>query len=279
MIRLALSALAIVGGSLMEAPGGPQVLQDADSDSLSILYLANEGVLIEADGNRILLDGLHRPYQPMYSSLPADVAMQLETATAPFDAVDLLLVSHRHRDHVHPESVVRYLRASPTTVLASSPQVVRETLAGASGLAERTTAVLPPAGETISRSFGDIEVEFLGLPHGGGRHRSVQNLGHVVSVAGRTVLHVGDAVIEPSTFRSLDLRSRDIDVALLPYWYLLDADGLRLVDEEIGAALVVAIHVPPDDVAEIENQIRQTLPEAIVFGRPLKSRVTLPAHS
>ncbi len=279
MIRLVLLIFAGALGLVADGPSSTTGRLETKNDSLSILYLANEGVLIEGGGLRILVDGLHRPYQPIYGSLPADAARQLEAAAPPYDSVDLLLVSHRHRDHFHPASVVRYLQASPNTILATSPQVVRETLAAASDLSDRVVSVFPDAGNTVTRTFGDATVEFLGLPHGGGRHRSVQNLGHVVHVAGKKVLHVGDAVIDPSTFRSLDLRSRGIDVALVPYWYLLDSDGLRLIQDEIDPGLVVAIHVPPEDAAEVEAQVRQRLPEAIVFGRSLESRVTLPAHS
>lgn len=244
-------------------------------DSLTLLFIANEGVLIELGAERVLIDGLHRPYQPMYGALPREIAGGLESAAPPFSDIDLVLVSHRHRDHFHPDAVARYLEASSLTRLVSSPQVVRETLAAGEGLEEQTVAVMPDPGESVRRSFGNISVEFLGLPHGGGRHAAIQNLGHLVELGGKRILHLGDAVVDSDTFDQFGLSERSVDVALIPYWYLLDDDGRQVVDEHIGPSLIIAVHVPPDEVLSVGEQIAGFYPDAIVFGDPLVSRVRI----
>ena len=65
--------------------------------NVEITYIANEGVLISADGKQVLIDGLHREYGPEYAFLPAAEREKIETAKAPFDQIDLVLVSHRHK--------------------------------------------------------------------------------------------------------------------------------------------------------------------------------------
>ena len=58
--------------------------------------------------------GLHREYGPEYAFLPTcGIVTRLRTAKAPFDAIDLILVSHRHLDHFHPESVGLHLQHNP----------------------------------------------------------------------------------------------------------------------------------------------------------------------
>jgi hypothetical protein len=92
--------------------------------SLEITYIANEGVLLRSGDTQILIDGLFREYSS-YPFLPQPHQEQLETAMPPFEGVDLILVSHRHGDHFHPEAVSRYLQNNRTTRLVSSEQVVR----------------------------------------------------------------------------------------------------------------------------------------------------------
>ncbi len=94
--------------------------------SVEITYIANEGVLISAGGKQVLIDGLHREYGPEYAFLPAADREKIETAKAPFDQIDLILVSHRHLDHFHPESIGRHLQHNSKAVLVSSQQVVDE---------------------------------------------------------------------------------------------------------------------------------------------------------
>ena len=47
------------------------------------------------------------------------------------------------------------------------------------------------------------------------------------------------------------------------------------MDEHIGPSLIVAVHVPPDEVLSVGEQIAGFYPDAIVFGDPLVSRVKI----
>ncbi|MCP4653821.1 MAG: MBL fold metallo-hydrolase, partial [bacterium] len=77
---------------------------------------ANEGVLIETGGKKILVDALFREPNPAYAAPPKEVLEKLETAQPPFDDVDLILATHNHGDHFDARSVVRHLRHNPRAV-------------------------------------------------------------------------------------------------------------------------------------------------------------------
>ncbi len=94
--------------------------------SLTIRYIANEGILISSGEKRILIDGLHREYKPDYAFPPPDLLKYLETAQNPYDKINLLLVSHVHSDHFHPLSIGLHLKNNPKSTLVSSEQVVSE---------------------------------------------------------------------------------------------------------------------------------------------------------
>ena len=70
----------------------------------------------------MLIDGLHGEYRAAYPFLPEPHRDAIERAQPPFDGVDVVLVSHRHLDHFHAESVGRYLANQPQAVLVSSEQ-------------------------------------------------------------------------------------------------------------------------------------------------------------
>src|SRR5215204_6090216 len=94
--------------------------------SIEVRYIANEGVLVSSPDKRILIDGLHRRYKDDYAFLPDAEREKIESARPPFDKVDLVLVSHMHGDHFHPESLGLYLKNNTKALFASSQQVVDE---------------------------------------------------------------------------------------------------------------------------------------------------------
>ena len=85
-------------------------LQLPGGNSLIVTYIANEGVLISAGDKQVLIDGLHREYKPAYLFPPAELLSALEQARAPYNKINVVLVSHLHLDHFHPESVGLHLK-------------------------------------------------------------------------------------------------------------------------------------------------------------------------
>jgi hypothetical protein len=64
-----------------------------------------------------------------------------------------------------------------------------------------------------------------------------------VETGGWKLLHVGDAAVTGAEIRPYGLASRGLDLAFLPFWYLLDAQGDELL-QAVGARVVVGVHVP-----------------------------------
>ena len=54
-----------------------------------------------SQGARVIIDALFRPNDLPYSVLPEAERGRIEGATPPFEGIDLVLVSHMHRDHFH----------------------------------------------------------------------------------------------------------------------------------------------------------------------------------
>lgn len=265
---------AIMAGMVAVASAAAQ--PPVRADGVTVTFLANEGVLLAANGRRVLIDGLFVRYETGFA-VPADSTQAaLRQARAPFDAVDLVLVTHRHGDHFHPAPVAAHLRANPRATLVTSRQVIDSLRAGApsdaAALAPRLVARTMAPGTRRREVVGGVAVELLGLPHGGWRHRRVEHLAFVVELGGRRVLHVGDADLTDDMLATFRLDTARIDVALVPAWAVTDDDARRAIARWIRPRHVVAFHVGADDGGRPPRAVRAALPGALTFARSLDAR-------
>ena len=278
------AVISIVYFTLPWASGSPapHVAQEtagappSPASSVEITYIANEGVLISAAGKQVLIDGLHREYQPAYAFLPPVEREKIETAKPPFDKIDLILVSHMHLDHFHPESIGRHLHHNPKALLVSSQQVVDEVeknFKDYQSIRSRMTAATPPWKQKVAMKVAGIDFEILRLRHGTGRHASIQNLGHIIHLGGKKLLHIGDADTSLENFETFNLDEEGIDIAFLPFWFLTGAEGQTIVREHIKPRQIIAVHITPADSVSTTAQIKQAFPNAIAFTTMFEKRL------
>ena len=243
--------------------------------TVEITYIANEGVLISSGGKQVLIDGLHREYEREYAFLPPAEREKIETAKAPFDKIDLVLVSHRHLDHFHAESVGLHLQHNPKAQFVSSQQVVDEVgqnFKNYSAISPRVTAATPPWKERVAMKVAGIDFEILRLSHGTGRHASIQNLGHIIKLGGKKLLHVGDADTAVENFERFNLDEEQIDIAFIPYWFLLGSAGQTIVRDHIKPKQIIAVHISPAASERTITQMQQLFPGAVAFTTMLEKK-------
>jgi L-ascorbate metabolism protein UlaG (beta-lactamase superfamily) len=234
----------------------------------TIRYIANEGVLIRAGKQQILIDGLHREYKPAYAFPPPDLQELLENARTPYDKINLLLVSHIHLDHFHPISIGSYLKNNPQAMLVSSEQVIGEISKNFTDYEKIKKQIKPVIHEwkKVTDFEGDgVRIKFLGLRHANAQHASIQNLGHLIEIKGKKLLHIGDADMTTENFSAFNLAKEKIDVAFIPYWFLLSDQGRALVKEQFAPKMVVAVHISPNEAEKIRTQLKKDYPDAIAF--------------
>jgi len=253
---------------------------------VTITYVANEGVFL-SDGTRgVLIDALFRDGVPGYATIAPDMREKVETAKPPYDITRLVLVTHRHRDHFDAASVTRHLEANPRATLVTSTQVAERVEAvikgtsdtldtsgtsDASGVLQRIYAFTPLKGVRYAGEHEGLEVALFYVSHGSGRFAEVQNLGYIVTIGGRRILHIGDAELGPGAFDPVRKFAKNIDVACLPYWWLVTKTGRDFVAEALPGVRLVAIHVEPAKAPAVIQRIHKFLPDATVFTEPGQS--------
>lgn len=236
---------------------------------MEITYIDNDSFLIAANGQKVLMD-VHR------TTMPREVRDLIAQALPPFDDVDLVLVTRAHSDHFDPQLVGAYLEQNPNAVFASTEEAVdnlRSLFLDLEGLQERTKIFEPEKGERMRATLNGIDLDILNIPHG----VEITNLGFIVSIGGRKLLHTGD-MVDVADLESYELARENIDIALVPYFYLIEdefwtEDGQSTVLEAIQAEQIVPIHYSPTEwnVESVLEELATRLPESILFHEAMET--------
>jgi L-ascorbate metabolism protein UlaG (beta-lactamase superfamily) len=243
---------------------------------LLVRYIANMGVLLSSGDKQVLIDAVHRKYKPAYVFPPPELLGNLESARAPYDSIELVLVTHMHLDHFHPESVGLHLKNDPKSILVSSAQVVEEIWKGFTDhekIKAHIKEVTPEWDKRTDLEVNGIKLSLLGLRHVNAQHRSVQNLGYMVEIGGKKVLHVGDAELTTENFAAFQLEKENIDVAILPQWFLEQSGGCEMVRKLIGAKNVIATHISAGYTDEVAARVKKDCAGADAFTKILEERI------
>lgn len=249
-------------------PLTPPVLGD-----VTITQLANEGVMVSDADTRIMIDGMVVDSYSVYGGLDAAAAADFAAAAGAFSGVDLALVSHRHHDHNQPAHACVFMQGSAQTRLETSPQVIglmRERCRPFVTSSPRIAEILPAYGEPVVLQQGGARVTVFPLSHGVRKYAKIQNFGHLLEMGGITLLHIGDAAMDPTDFERAALRQQRLDVAFIPFWYFQPGPGAELVGQYLDARIKIAVHIPPGEMDEVKTHLEQNYPEVVVLDRPLR---------
>lgn len=239
--------------------------------SVEVRFLANAGFLLRSGETGVVIDAfLAKPYST-YGEVPDEVLRELILGGAPFQDVRLALVSHRHEDHFQADVAALFLQRRPEAQLVSSPQVIEALRTHLGSLPQNIHAVWPDSGRTVLwDETPGVRVEFLDLPHGSPRHSDVQNLASIVTIAGRRILHLGDATMQSSAYGAYADQLDGVDVALIPYWFFEDEAGQETVERWLAVPLQIAIHLPVRDAETIMQRLKVSHPEVRLLRAPMQ---------
>lgn len=240
---------------------------------VTITKLANAGVVISNGDTRVMIDGMVVEPYSIYGSLPAKAIPNFSHALADFAGIDLALVSHRHHEHNQPEFACAFLQASPSTELYTSAQVIdlmRERCRDFMTTSPQVHEIDPQYGAPQVIDIPGAKVTVFRLSHGTGKNARIQNFGHLVEMGGNSVLHIGDAAMNPEDFERAGLGHRKVDVALIPYLYFQPGPGAELIRRYLDAPLKIAVHIPPGELEKVKAYMTASFPKVLVFDHPLE---------
>ena len=278
-IGIVLALAAMLGGT---AAAGPEA---------KVTYIANEGFLIEAGSSKILIDAIFDDPTITYAHVPdEDTLGKLKAGKAPFDDVDLVLVTHAHRDHFSAAPVVEHLQGNPSGVfIGPSPavDVMKVVEPELDGLGEKVRGVDIGLFEAEDHEVGEIDVRAIRFRHSpyletdpetgeqSDRHARVVNLIYLIEIGGLTMLHVGDATLSHNLeyFEKGLFEEQKIDIVFLEFFDWSD-ETKDVLDRWMTPDHAVFMHLPPEPekIDQIERRLEATFPKAVVFDEPLQMR-------
>ena len=239
---------------------------------ITLVQLANEGVIVSDGETRIMIDGfVVEPYS-VYGGLPERVAPQFDQVTGAFAGIDIAVASHRHHDHNQPRFACAFLQSSNGTQFYSGSQVIglmREKCRSFVTGSPRIHELSPQYGQPENIRHGDVGIRVFPLSHGTRKYAKIQNYGHLIEMGGMTILHIGDAAMDPTDFSRAGIDQISLDIALIPFWYFQPGPGAAVIDQYLDARHKVAVHIPPDEMQEVLQYLRADFPEVIVLENAL----------
>ncbi len=239
-----------------------------DNKKVKVTYVGNAGFLINIGDKKILIDALFKGFKGNYN-LPQKIQDKLTLAQAPFDNVDLILVTHAHADHVNSDMVRQHLKNNPKAIFASTQQMVNIL----NGFKDRCIPFNPTKEKSESKVINGISIETFYLPHG--PNSKTINIGFLVSVNGVTFFQTGDADFEQFTFekfRALQLPEKKIDLLFIQHYYLRGGSlGKKFINEGIGGNYIIPIHYHFTNPSFDRAIVLENYPESIIFKKELES--------
>jgi len=249
-LRVLLCALASIA---MIAPALVRAQDPADADRLEITYLGNEGFLLGDGRHTVLIDALYGDGLSGYAAVDEEVRSAIESGQPPYDEVDIVLATHHHADHFNALAVARHLRANPRSVFLSTPQAVermKREVEGFASLEHRAHGILPSEGTRHTVRLLGLDIELLNLHHGRERNPPVENLGFLLELGGRRLLHVGDTMATGREFADYGVPNDRVDIAFLPVWLTAYEPWETVVSEGISPAELIIMHLPVPDAPD-----------------------------
>ena len=265
----------------------PTLWSQKASRTCEVTYVANEGFLLETARHKVLVDALFGGVKGNWCDQPSDsIAHLMLSGKAPFDAIDVVLVTHAHVDHFNAAMTVKFLTNNSKSLLIC-PNQANEALKGNADYGKVSARVRFLKGAIpfdTTLTVGDMTIRAVRLNHGVymetdsvtgkpyNRHSGVENFGYFVDMDGFTLSHVGDdSPTDKDLYRLYQLGKREIDAAFFNRTFMR-AEGQQLMDEEINAKNFILMHIEQESLEYFKSVVAHA-PKMVVFTAPMQRKV------
>lgn len=231
-------------------------------ETITLTYIGNMGVYITDNKSSVLIDGLHSKYGEDYLFPSKELVKTIHTNYKP----DVLLFTHRHGDHFNAELSTAYLQSNEKALLLGPQQVTSKM----QSFGDRIFTITTKDYSKQTINLGNLKVTGLKINHAGKRHITIENVGYILNIQDKKILHVGDTnwMSEIKLFDHLHLDKENIDVAIVPYWMLLDESASFLIKKHIKPKKIIATHISPKIKAQELQKLKDQYPHIHFLTKP-----------
>ena len=209
-----------------------------------ITYTGNMGTLITSKSNQILIDGMHLKYYDDYVNPPQQTLDSMIAGKGAYN-IQLLLFTHRHRDHFNPVPVKQYLSLGKKNLVMASKQVCDSLAEDKNTTPYSSQQILVAENQSNYVLSKNCSIEPLFIPHTWAeRHSATINYTYIITINGKKIIHFGDAHIDEATFQKAGLDKLTFDAAIVPVWFLGNASA-SVTKKYIHTKQLIVTHISP----------------------------------
>ncbi len=258
----------------------------APVDDHKITYLSNCGFLYGHETKKILIDPFGTEFGNFFYLPSEGTKNKIIEGTAPFDGVDLLLITHIHRDHFNPFLTERFLLNNPDTKAVCPPQAYTQMKDSCLKFAQIKEQILSPQmaiNESKKIKVNDITVTVIKMQHGTDRslegveysdytdYEKTENFGYLIDFGKKNIFHQGDACLKINK-KALSKVNSAVDIAHLGF-FDWDTASFNIVRNELNANWVIFMHgTKPGKELEKEH-FKNIIPKLVFFKHELESKI------
>ena len=233
--------------------------------TLTVTLIANEGVVLDYRGTRLLLDGLHRGAgSASFSPPPPPLLKMMLSGSGAFSDIDYLLFSHYHIDHMSTQQSMEYVRNNrvrgmflpddPNPKIDALRQVLREQHVHIYDMR------LAPGEQRTERLTDSIGVTYFNIKHAGFQYEDDPHYCFLIDLDGMNFLFTGDAGYDHQNFNRI-LADIPIKAAFVNLLFIINGHGRRIIAKSFQPEQLVLYHLP---FAHLDgNHLRTAAQEAV----------------
>jgi hypothetical protein len=235
-----------------------------EDSKIQLTILANEGLLIRSGDAGILIDAFIDA---------GEAGSDLLAGRQPFSSIKLAIITHPHREHFDATTAGTFLKNNRDAVLVSSEEVIqaiRNDFPDLPGIEDRMREIRSDGGVTTAMTVSGIRLDFMLFSHEASEFYPEQVMPHIIHLAGKKILYIGDSEMRPENWKPYNLAAREIDIVILPLWLFKEESVRTIIDEYISPLRVVVAQIPARG-SEMISELSKSFPEVVFLCTPMAS--------
>ncbi len=256
---------------------------------IKVTYIANMGFMVSSASKTVLIDALFDEDFGSYALPSKQIVKKINQLEKPFNAVDLMLVTHGDGDHFSTNMMAEYLTKNKKAKVVCNKKVFSKLKENKDIKVDssRIVGITPELYNSVDTKIKGIEIKVLRLRHSG-RDGRTENLGFLFDLDGIKVLHVGDAsgrvwkgavVSGIEEYDAIGLENMRIDVAILNRGSLwgVDAPGIEIIEKYIKPKHIILGHFSignkdgEDEVIQTIEKLKDSLPGVTILEESMRN--------
>jgi len=241
---------------------------NASNKPLELKFLGNSGFLLSYGNKNILYDVPTTIDYGYFDALPLKAAEMIYNSKKPFDAINFILVSHSHSDHIGFDEMASYLRKNPAINMFTTAPTRDSLLKRNNGTELNNIITIDLAkGKATQRMENGVEIKFYGLDHGGG----LQVLGFILKIDDLKVGFIAECDL--ADLNGTGIENEKIDILMLNRYFLWDTKQIEHIKKFLNFKYLVPTHLAKVEIKTRLSDMLKNFPDLILFRDAMERKI------